>query len=74
MVGVKAHGAGAYMKAKKPGDLKIKRGKPKSGIVRLEAIKDQRWYASAALRIGITTKALRESDNSRTTDRNSRSR
>jgi hypothetical protein len=62
------------MKAKKPGDLKIKRGKPKSGIVGLKASKGEPWYASAALRIGITTSALRESDNSRSTDRNSRSR
>jgi hypothetical protein len=60
------------MRAKKPGDLKFKRGKPKSGMARLKASKDQPWYASAALRIGIKTKALRESDNPRTTKENSR--
>jgi hypothetical protein len=56
------------MRAKKPGDLKIKRRKPKSGFVRAKASKDQPWYASAALRIGITTKALRDGDSRRSTD------
>jgi hypothetical protein len=57
-------GAGAYMNAKKPGDLKIKRGKPKSRTVRRKESKTEPWYASAALRIGITTKAVSEDDNS----------
>jgi hypothetical protein len=61
------------MRAKKPGDLKIKRGKPRSGIERLKASKEQPWYASAALRIGITTKALRDGANRPTKDQNSKS-
>jgi len=39
--------------ARKPGDLKVKRGKGKLIAVRPQVLKNEPWYASAAMKIGI---------------------
>ena len=50
------------MKAKKPTHLKAKRGKRKLIAVRREVLKNEPWYASAAMRMGI--KAAGQADKS----------
>jgi hypothetical protein len=37
----------------KPGDLKVRRAKGKLTIVRRQVLKNEPWYASAAMQIGI---------------------
>jgi hypothetical protein len=43
----------ASLIAKKPGDLKVRRGKRKLMTVRQQVLRNERWYASAVMQIGI---------------------
>jgi hypothetical protein len=49
---------------KKPGDLKVRRRKAKLIAVRRQVLKNEPWYASAAIQIGI--KATGQGDKSST--------
>jgi len=48
------------MTAKKPKDLNIKRAKRKLRPVRPKVLKNEPWYASAAMRMGIKTADQRD--------------
>jgi hypothetical protein len=58
------------MTTKKPGDLKVRRRKAKLIAVRRQVLKNEPWYVSAAIQIGI--KAADQGDKSSTGENSQR--